>query len=352
MPSVLHLRGLSADAQTDRLHAALVARLGADLPSSTRTIGPGGDDRQPVAAAVSLRRDPPELLVAWGMPALVAAALAGRSGRLLFVPDRYLGPRPLRWARTLLDRTGGHMACPTDAQRRAAVLRGVPPDRCHVIRPGVDFGRVRRTPEFRRQLRAELGFADGDTVLFAPGDSTAAADHERAVWTCGILHILDPAYKVLIQGRGNHASAAVRLAKKLKQSDMMAAAEPRLGRAVSTEDLLAAADACLLAPAGVVPTLPILSAMAAGLPFVTVATYVMSELLEDRHTALMVSTVAPKALGRRVMDLRADPALAARVADTARAEAYELHTLSRMVERYRRVLRQLWQGRAVDPEVE
>jgi hypothetical protein len=35
-----------------------------------------------------------------------------------------------------------------------------------------------------------------------------------------------------------------------------------------------------------------------------------------------------------------------------RAEAYELHTLSRMVERYRRVLRQLWQGRAVDPEVE
>ena len=64
----------------------------------------------------------------------------------------------------------------------------------------------------------------------------------------------------------------------------------------------------------------------------------------------MVPTERPKPLGRRVMDLRADPALAAKVADTARAEAYELHPQSKMLDRYRRVFRQVPAGRAVDPE--
>ena len=64
----------------------------------------------------------------------------------------------------------------------------------------------------------------------------------------------------------------------------------------------------------------------------------------------MVATDHPKPLGRRVMDLRADPSLAAKVADAARAEAYELHTLSKMVDRYRRVFRQVLAGAAVDPD--
>ncbi len=351
MPRVLHLLGPSPDAQTLRLHETLAARLGPEYPATTRTIGPGRDHRHPVAAAAALRRDTADLTVAWGLPALAAAVMAGRHRPLVFAPDRYLGPRPLGWVRTLLDLApAAHMVCPTDAQRRAAVLRGIPPARCHVVRPGADFGRVQRSPDVRRTLRAQLGLSDADYVLFAPGESTRVAAHERAVWTCGILHILDPTYKVLIQGRGPRTAAAAHLAAKLKQSGMFAAAEPRLGRPVATEDLLAAADACLLAPAGVVPTLPVVSAMAAGVPFVTPATYVMAELLEDRHTALMTPTDAPKQLARRVMDLRADPARSARLADAARAEAYQLHPQSKMLDRYRRLFRQVLAGGAVDPE--
>ena len=352
MPSVLHLLGPTADAQTRQLHQTLVARLGPEFTSATQTVGPGGDHRHPLAAAAALRRASADLVVAWGLPALTAVVMARRTRPTVFAPDRYLSPKPLRWARTLLDHCEAAMVCPTDAQRQAAVRRGVPPTRCHVIRPGADFSRARRSPEVRRTLRAELGLTDADYVLFAPGESIRAAGHERAVWTCGILHILDPTYKVLIQGRGPRADAAVHLAGKLRQSGMMLRAEAQLGRPVASEDLLSAADACLFAPTDVVPTAPVVSAMAAGVPFVTVATYVMSELLEDRHTALMVPTDRPKALGRRVMDLRADPALAARVADTARAEAYELHTQSKMLDRYRRAFRQLLAGRAVDPDAE
>ena len=352
MPRVLHLLGPSADAQTIRLHETLVARLGPEFSSDTRMIGPGGDHRHAVAAAAGLRRSSADLVVAWGLPALAAAAMGRPRAKVVFAPDRFLGPKPLRWARTLLDVGEAVMICPTDAQRQAAVHRGIPSERCHVIRPGADFGRVRRSPQGRRTLREALGFDEADYVLFAPGEATADAGHERAVWTCGILHILDPSYKIMVGGTGNRTAAAVRLAGKLKQSGMMADARGRLGRRVATEELLAAADACLLAPTGVVPTLPIVSAMAAGVPLVAVATYVMSELLEDRHTALMVPTDAPKALGRRVMDLRADPALAARVADAARAEAYELHPQSKMLDRYRRVFRQVLGGRAVDPEAD
>ena len=352
MPRVLHLLSLAADAQTRRVQATLADRLGTEFPGDTRTLGPGGDHRHAAGAAAAVRQSDADVVVAWGTPALLAAAMAGRQRPVLFAPDHYLGPKPLRWVRTLLDWAGGHMVCPTDAQRRAAVTRGVPDDRCHVVRPGVDFGRVRQAVANRQQLRAELGLTDDDRVLVAPGESSWAAGHERAVWTCGILHILDPRYKIVIQGRGVRAAAAVHLAGKLKQAGMMVNAEARLRRPIPADDLVAVADAAVLAPTGVVPTLPILSAMAAGVPCVSVVTYATSELLEDRHTALMVGTDAPKPFGRRIMDVAADPALAAQVADAARAEAYELHTQSRMVDRYRRVLRQLAQRRAVDPEAD
>ena len=350
MPRVLHLLGSSADAQTTRLHEALVARLGPGFSSESRTIGHGRDHRQPLAAALGIRRASADLIVAWGLPALAAAVMGRPKPKVIFAPDRYLGPKPLRLARAMLDQCDGPMICPTDAQRQSAVRRGIAPDRCVVIRPGADFGRVRRSPEARQTLRAALGFAPSDYVLFAPGESTVDAGHERAVWMCGILHILDPSYRIVIQGTGRRAAGAVRLAGKLKQSQMMADARATFGRTLPTEDLLAAADACLLAPTGVVPTLPVVSAMAAGVPFITVANHVMSELLEDRHTALMVPTDAPKALARRVMDLRADPTLAARVADTARAEAYELHTQSKMLDRYRRVFKQVLGGQPIDPD--
>ena len=352
MPRVLHLRGLSADAQTRRLHQTLTDRLGTEFPADGRTIGHGGDHRHAVAAAVAARRSTADLVVAYGLPALAAAVMAGRGRPVLFVPDCFLGPRSVRAALALVDLGDVHMACPTDAQRRLAVTRGIPADRCHVIRPGADFGRVREAAAGRVAMRRSLGFADDDVVLLAPGESTVAADHDRAVWTCGILHILDPRYKLLIAGRGPRAGNAVRFAAKLKQGHMVVAADATLGRPASPEELLSAADACLVAPAGVVPTLPVVSAMAAGVPCVGVVTYATSELLEDRHTALMVGSAAPKQLGRRVMDLWADPAATAKVVDAARAEAYQLHTQAKMVDRYRRVLRQMGQRRAVDPDAD
>ena len=87
--------------------------------------------------------------------------------------------------------------------------------------------------------------------------------------------------------------------------------------------------------------------MAAGLPIVSTVTYTVSEMLEDRHTALMVGKFDPPAVARRVLDLYDDPGLQWRIADAARAEAYEYFALSRFVEQYRTVYRQVVTGQTV-----
>ena len=349
MPRVLHLIPTAADYQTTRAYESVAGHLGAGFDAETRRIGRGGDHRTAAGAVLAVRGTRPDVAVAWGLPALTAAVAAfARRVPVLFHPDRFLGPRGLRWARAAAAFGDVQVICPTDGQRRLAVGHGLPPDRCHVVRPGVDFGRLRRARD--PSLRQRLGLTDRDYVLLCPGESTPAANHTAAVWTCGVLHILDPSYKVLLWGRGRSADGAARLGPQLHQPGMVRSAEPHLGRPVDHESLLTVADACLVTATGSVPTLPIAAAMAAGVPVVAGVTYTTSELLEDRHTALMVAKPTARTLARRVMDLRADPALAARLADTARSEAYAYFGQSRTLDRYRRILRQLAAGQPVDPD--
>ena len=77
----------------------------------------------------------------------------------------------------------------------------------------------------------------------------------------------------------------------------------RAPREISFEELLTAADIMLVSARGAVATLPIAIAMASGLPIVSTVTYTTSELLEDRHTALMTPPAKPRLLARRILDL-------------------------------------------------
>jgi glycosyltransferase involved in cell wall biosynthesis len=333
MASVLHLLGTIAEEQTRQIHALLVREIGPAFSSETRTIGGGGTYRNLPTAIWHLRREKPDITYAWGIPALAAAVVA-KHPRILFSPDRFAGPRALKWIRPLMDRTSVTMICPTFTQQRLAITSGIDPDRCIVIQPGVDFGavRARRDPA----LRAELGFAESDFVIIAPGESNLLTGHEHAVWASLILHVLDPACKLLLWGRGERAELVSAAPRRL-QLDLVTLAEQKLGRSARFEELLGVADACLVTPAGVAPTLPIATVMAAGVPIISTVTYMLSELLEDRHTALMVATRSPRALVQRVQDLRADPAMRAKITETARAEAYEHFSMTRMMDKYRRL---------------
>ncbi len=265
---------------------------------------------------------------------------------LLFTPADFLGRRGVGWLRAVMSCRDVQVVCPTATQRRACVEHGVPIDRCHLIHPGVDFSRVRRRRD--PALRQALGLTDADYVLLAAGESTRTAAHAQAVWAGSILNVLDRKWKVLLWGRGVAADRAAKLGAELAQSDLVRVAEQRLGRAVGFEELLPASDAVLVPSIGPVSTLPIAICMAAGLPIVATVTYTNAELLEDRHTALMCPKNKPRLLARRLLELRQDPKVQWSICDQARAEAYEYFPLTRFLNQYRAVYRQLAAGEKVE----
>jgi glycosyltransferase involved in cell wall biosynthesis len=230
------------------------------------------------------------------------------------------------------------VVAPTTTLRRAIVQRGVPIERCHLIRPGVEFARIRARKR-DRDLRARLGLSDDDFVFLAAGESTRAASHVEAVWAASILYVAYERYKIVAWGRGPGRQSVINFANKTMPGAFRDA-EHRLGSRIDFEELIPAADMILVTARRAVATLPIAICMAAAMPIVSTVTPTVAELLEDRHTALMTSG-RPRQIARRALDLVEDANLQWQLADMARTEAYEYFSFTRFVNQFRAVYRQM-----------
>lgn len=347
MIRVLHLLDVEPDYQSETGARQLAGDTSGTFQAQLRRLGRGGDDSTLLRAILSLRRESGgfDLVHAWGQRALTVAALAARTP-IVYSPDPSPTRHAIRFARAVMGVRDIHIIAPTDTIRRAYVTRGVLIERCHLIRPGVEFARInrRRDPE----LRKALGFDPDDFVLLACGESTRESAHSLAVWAASILHLVEPHYRLLLWGRGDHTEQAHRFAIRTHQHGLLEIAQRELHRKVQFEELFPAADAVLVTATEPVPTLPISISMAAGLPIVAVVSPTASELLEDRHTCLMVTRPKPRLIAQRVLDLKADPGLQWSICDMARTEAYEFFSLTRMLEQYRTVYRQVASGQKVD----
>jgi glycosyltransferase involved in cell wall biosynthesis len=345
MIRILHLLDHPSDFESARGADSLGRALGDGFVVTTRTIGFGGDWRNVATAAAMLRRerDAFDVVHAWSGAGLAVAALGARTP-IIFSPPPDLRPRQLRWLRAVMAHRRVENVCATSTLRRMLVRRGVPIERCHLIRPGVEFSRVkrRRDPE----LRASLGFNDADHVFLAAGESTRAAAHEQGSWAIGILNVADARHKLLTWGRGPLTDKVQRLAMNTNPR-MLSVAQKQLHRSVEFEELLPAADAVLVTATGPVATLPIAICMAAALPIVSTVTATVAELLEDRHTALMAAQ-SPRAIARRAMDFMEDPSLQWTLCDMARTEAYEYFAFTRFVNQFRAIYRQAVDGDRVE----
>ncbi len=342
MIRVLQLLDLDAGFQAARGAATLARELGADFEVRAETIRGGGIAR----TLARLQRPASDVIVhAWGGRALAAANLVG-AARVVYSPSDSPSAGSLKWARAAMGYRDIQVICPSATLRRAYIERGMPLGRCHLIRPGVEFGRIKRRRD--NALRAALGFEAGDRVLLLPGESTRASNHRAAMWAAAILHVIDPKYRVLCWGRGEDVAGVTAYARHQKQPRLISAAEQRLKRAVEFEELLPAADIVLATADRPVATLPVVIGMAAALPIVATASEVLSELLEDRHTALLARPGSPKLLARRVLDLEEDANLQWAIADMARTEAYEYFALTRFLNQHRSLYRQTAEGAAVE----
>ncbi len=348
---ILHLVDLAAGFQTRRGAESLARDAGLGFDVATRTIGAGGDYANVFAALARLRRDVAgthDLIHAWGSRAL-AAALTLRGRMVHTIGDSPSG-KTLGWLRAAMDYSPVQVICPTATLRRTCVERGLPLDRCHLIRPGVEFAKIHRRRD--ASLRTALGFGENDRVMLLAGESTRAAGHRSALWAAAILHVLHPKFRILAWGRGEEIPRLRHFAEAQKSPGLFCNAEKQLGRRIEFEELLPASDIILVTPRGPVATLPISIAMAAALPIVATVSYTVGELLEDRHTALLAAPNAPRALARRVLDLEEDSNLQWALSDMARTEAYEFFAHTRFVNQYRGVYRQMAEGGKVEvPEM-
>lgn len=343
---VLHLLGRVADFQTQRALDAL-SRQTTEVEVHQARIGPGGRWLNRFTAFAGLRRELADLDVVqcWDEPALSVAALAG-ARRIIYSPQFMPRTAGIRWLRAVMGHRDVQVVCPSTTIRRNLVARGVPLERCHLIRPGVDFSRIRSRRD--ETFRAALGVNSDDLLVLAPGESTDDADHFRAAWATSILHVLDPRWRFLLWGRGPRAKYVARLAEKLGQPRLVVVAERTLGRAVEFESLLPAADLAVVTAGGPVAALPIACCMAAALPIISTVTSSVAELLEDRHTALMVPEPRPRLIVEKLLAIQEDSALRRQIADTARTEAFELWPLTKFQENWRQCYEQLAAGGPVE----
>src|SRR5437660_787554 len=100
--------------------------------------------------------------------------LSGSEPELQVSPITPTPVRDIRWLRSAMHYRDINVVCPTDTVRRRLVERGVPIDRCHLLRPGVSFAKAKRRRN--ETLRAELGISPGDRITLAPGESTRQAN--------------------------------------------------------------------------------------------------------------------------------------------------------------------------------
>ncbi|HEV8604023.1 MAG TPA: glycosyltransferase [Tepidisphaeraceae bacterium] len=343
MIRVLHLVEVGADFQTERGAMQLAMGLGEGFETEVRTIGPGGDWPQMIAAARGMRKVGGfDLVHAWGTRALTAAVMGGR-GPVIYSPAADLQRRGAKWLGAIMQYRDVEVVAPSATLRKALVRSGVAVEKCHLIRPGVDFGRIKRR---NAQMREALGLGKDDLVLLASGESTRGANHQLAAWTVAILAAMDERWKLILWGRGPRADRVKEFARRVYRGKVMWVAEEERRR-VEYEELLGACDMVLNTAKGAAATLPLAMAMAAAVPIISTVTYAVGELLEDHHNALLVPRASARRLAQRVMEMNENSGLKWRLTDMGRTEAYDYFSLTRFLEQWRAVYRQCAAGEAV-----
>lgn len=316
---VLHVHSRHVDLQTLRSIAAL-QQSGGDgtIEHASATIGA-------VWPILALRGNIRQfdIVHVWDHDALRTALFAGARRTIFTVPEGVS-------EKHRLSERGVHFVATNAARRAVLAARAHPHTNSHLIRPPL-LGSEASAGIGRRAIRQSLGIADDDFVMLAPGESTRAADHERASWAGSILHVVDERYRVLLWGRGPRLRAAATLGDKLRQPGLVI-----VSRATSTqyEDLFPAADALLVTARAPVPTLPVAMAMAAGVPIVSVPRPELADVLVDNVTAFMVPNVSPRLIAQRVLDLRSDPELTHQITARASDRARELFAADRFITEY------------------
>jgi hypothetical protein len=338
MPGILHLYPAQCDFQTRRSIDSLKAILGGEIPMTEMAVGPGvrySNIPRAILALRSAELSRTHIAQAWGPAELVVAAMSGFSS-IVFTPQ---SPVPRDWVKfvnPILRRRRVEIVLPVSNSKKIMGDLGWPVSSSRVISPGVDFARMGGA---NRRLRAELGLADSDLLLLAPGESFRPALHWRYIWSTAILSVVDERYRLMTWGRGPLVDSLSRFVKAQQREHILVQAEQVLGRSIEFEDLASIADVAVFSarPSGAILAEQI--CMAAELPIVAGAGAAGTEFLRHGVTALIEPNPTPRRMAQCVLDLRNDPALRIAMSRAAQKMARDHLSVERFAGQWRDVYR-------------
>jgi glycosyltransferase involved in cell wall biosynthesis len=288
-----------------------------------------------------LREKRAALVHAWGASAAQAAGIAARRLPLVMHARARQADDLSRWIRSSVDGAPRAVVCDSQMIFRRCLEAGTPPERCTVIRPGVDFAVL--TSARREARRGPLGLQDDARVLLAMPVVDRAGGHELVIWATAVLEQLWPDVRIVIPGSGRAQRRLVRLASAMDRAYLTCWPGDRR----SWPELLAIADVLVVPATGDFDTTAIVWAMAAGVPIVGAATPALAEFIVEARNGLLCRPGRFIDLARKVRQLLSDRGLCVRLADTARAQAYDVHSLAHCIEQHERLWGNLLAGRAV-----
>lgn len=291
----------------------------------------------------ALCRESYDLIHCWSSDAMGAATLAllvaPRTPRVVTITQP-ASKSQAHWARMFTREASASTTYLPISQTLGRSLKegGVDPQAVHVLRPGIDMGLVEH--KNRQAIRDSLG-AQPETILVG-----LFSDPPEVV-NCVNAHMAVGLADQILRAKGIRALLVVHPQQKGVDRTMAAARELGLADTLVIDERVACPWSLLpgcdiaLAMEDTSGGLPLLWAMAANTPIIGEANYAISEIVEDRHSALLAKPNIPKSITHRLVQLATDKQLAWKLKDTARHEAYSLFSRQTYVQSLQRVYEQV-----------
>ena len=314
--------------------AAMRALVRPDVPVIELNRRPGNDPAVVWAIYRVLRRERPDVLHthSWGtlLEGLVAGRLArvpvivhGEHGTLQLRPRQV---RAQRWAWRRVDRL---LSVSSRLAERMSGEIGVPLDRVHVIRNGVDLNRFGTVGAMARTGVTDSD-SNGTVVLGAVGRLVQVKDHATLIAAVHVLRNRGHRVSAVIAGDGPlRGKLQARIAAHGLQDWVHL-----LGHRSDIESMLAGIDIFVQPSTSEGMSNTILEAMASGLPVVATRVGGADEMVVEGHTGTLVRPSDATALAVAVELLVGDAPRRRNMGRAARMRAHREFSLQAMIERY------------------
>ena len=284
-----------------------------------------------------------DVVHAWGPEAAKAAAAGadrGRTCRLVISQfDPNLPARQAKLLRTLGQESGLAFSCASETVRRRLVERGIAPDRCAVIRPGVDFAAINAAKR-DRSLPLRLGLSTSDRVLVVGPPVQRGDGRDRAVWAGHLTRYIGEPYRTIVYGHTRQCHRLRRLSGRMPPRDAIVWA----GAGYRYEALIAIADALVITPDHDVSTTAVCWAMAASTAVIGSAVYAVAELVAHRQSGLLIKPGPGPAMAVKIAECVRQIDSLTKEKEFARGSAYEAFGVRRFADQHARLYENLLGG--------